>query len=276
MNSLQRALIEKAGHDSGFEHVVESNDARVVLASARHRARVEIADGRKAWRVVFGSVQAMLLKELERAFPNAIQANGEALIPDEPTLARFLRRTADLARALPNQVELNYQRAVASELEKLPLSERGTEVERVVRQRLGQQGFRAAMLDYWGSACAVTSVAVVEALRASHAKPWSDCTADAERLDVFNGFLLTANFDALFDRFLISFDDQGGLLVSPNIATDDLMKMGISENMHLRWLTDAHRVYLAYHRERFFAAVGRHCRSRSDGPSDSAATPCGN
>ena len=44
---------------------------------------------------------------------------------------------------------------------------------------------------------------------ASHAKPWAECANDAERLDVFNGFLLVANLNALFDRFLISFDDTG-------------------------------------------------------------------
>ena len=38
---------------------------------------------------------------------------------------------------------------------------------------------------------------------------------DAERLDVFNGFLLSANLDALFDRFLISFDEQGALVTAP-------------------------------------------------------------
>ena len=54
------------------------------------------------------------------------------------------------------------------------------------------------MLDYWGSACAVTGLTLTPALRASHAKPWADCTTDAERLDVFNGFLLSANLDALF------------------------------------------------------------------------------
>lgn len=47
MNSLQRALIEKAGHDNGFEHAA-SNDTRIILASARHRAQIEIASERGA------------------------------------------------------------------------------------------------------------------------------------------------------------------------------------------------------------------------------------
>jgi len=84
----------------------------------------------------------------------------------------------------------------------------------MVRQRVGQQAYRQAMLNYWGGACAVTGLALRQAVRASHAKPWADCETDAERLDVFNGFLLSANLDALFDQFLISFDALGGILIS--------------------------------------------------------------
>ena len=76
----------------------------------------------------------------------------------------------------------------------------GTEVERMVRQRIGQQNFRQALMTYWGGACAVTGIDVSDVLRASHIKPWAECATDAERLDVFNGFLLSANLDALFDK----------------------------------------------------------------------------
>src|SRR5690606_28165042 len=109
--------------------------------------------------------------------------------------------------------------------------------------RVGQQAFRSAMLDYWGGACAVTGIALPEPLRASHAKPWADCTSDAERLDVFNGFLLSANLDALFDRFLISFSDVGDLLVSPDIAPADRALLGLDRPLRLRWLAAEHLPY---------------------------------
>jgi putative restriction endonuclease len=38
-------------------------------------------------------------------------------------------------------------------------------------------------------------------LRASHIKPWSDCS-NRERLDPLNGLLLVAHIDALFDNGL--------------------------------------------------------------------------
>jgi len=33
-----------------------------------------------------------------------------------------------------------------------------------------------------------------------------------------NGFLLSPNLDALFDRFLISFDEQGVLVIAPALT----------------------------------------------------------
>ena len=101
---------------------------------------------------------------------------------------------------------------------------------------------------------AATDAQLVPALRASHAKPWADCATDAERLDVFNGFLLSANLDALFDRFLISFSDAGDLLVSPQLSSTDRQLLGLDGSLKLRWLAPAHGPYLAFHRDRFEAA----------------------
>lgn len=54
-----------------------------------------------------------------------------------------------------------------------------------------------------------------------HAKPWKDCTNDAELLNIFNGFLLTANLDALFDKGYISFTDEGLIMVSSVLNYSD-------------------------------------------------------
>ena len=104
------------------------------------------------------------------------------------------------------------------------------------------------MLDYWGGACAVTGLAVPEVLRASHAKPWADCTSDAERLDVFNGFMLSANLDALFDRFLITFDDTGKIIISSRLNLAQRDGLGLNPSLCLRWIANEHLPYLQYHR----------------------------
>jgi hypothetical protein len=69
-------------------------------------------------------------------------------LPDAP-LARFRAQTADLPQT--------------------------TEVERLVVQRIGQDIFRAALMDYWGGRCPITGITDPALLRASHIVPWADC-----------------------------------------------------------------------------------------------------
>ena len=247
MNPLQRTLIEKTGNDNGFEHVVASDASGVTLASARHANRALVGLDGGAYHVRFQTASPSLLPELLRSFP-AMQIADAFQVATEANMAALLRRAASLSRALPSQAANDYQRAVAAELAELSAGIAGTEVERLVRQRIGQNKFRDAMLDYWGGACAVTGVALPEVLRASHAKPWAECETDSERLDVFNGFLLSANLDALFDRFLISFDEQGVLVAAPALAGINLQPLGISPGMKLRWVNALHQPYLTLHR----------------------------
>lgn len=255
MNLLQRSLIEKAGHDHGFEHVVASEPDGVRLASARHAAIAQVvAQPTGGYLLRLRAETPALMPEMRRSFYLQDQDDGFAA-NTVASLAKLLHRAAGLARALPSKAANDYEATVASQLAQLPTHLGGTMVERLVRQRVGQQKFRDAMLDYWGGACAVTAVALPEVLRASHARPWAECSSDAERLDVFNGFLLVANLDALFDRFLISFDDAGVLLMSPTLPDELRSRLGLHPGMALRWLSDAHRVYLAWHRARLQAGL---------------------
>ncbi len=248
MNPLQRTLIEKVGNDNCFEYVVVSDSSGVTLASARHANRALVGLEGGAYQVRFQTASPSLIPELQRSFPTKV---GDVFrVATEAELAALLRRAASLSRALPSQAANDYEQAVAAELAELPAGIVGTEVERMVRQRVGQNKFRDAMLNYWGGACAVTGIAIPEILRASHAKPWAECATDAERLDVFNGFLLSANLDALFDRFLISFDENGVLIIAPMLVGIDLQPLGISLGMKLRWVDTLHYPYLTLHRSR--------------------------
>ena len=254
MNLLQRALIEKAGHDNGFENVLPSEaDGSLTLGSARHATTVCV-------QALAGGFEARLLSsppslpgELARSFTAAVSAPNQAstayLLADEAALACWLRRSAALAQALPNQAMTAYIAYVQAALAGLePAAANSTEVQRMVRQRVGQQAFRQAMLDYWQGACAVTGLALPQALKASHAKAWALCNEDAERLDVFNGFLLSANLDALFDSYLTSFSDGGALLISPAVPPAARVQLGLTGGLQLRWVAPQHHPYLAFHR----------------------------
>ena len=276
MNPLQRALIEKAGHDNGFENVLPSVGPHVALGSARHPAKVTVTvtaseDG------FWGAIQsgaATLTQELARTFPMAGNPVQGFVLPTEAALAQWLRRTAALSQALPNQAVVAFEAQLQCELSSLPAeTARNTEVQRMVRQRVGQQAYRQAMLDYWGGACAVTGLALPQALRASHAKPWAECASDAERLDVFNGFLLSANLDVLFDSFLVSFSSAGELLVSKTIPPSDQQKLGLAAGMRLRWMSVQHAHYLGFHRQRFLQMTTESSQIQPPGEYEPAEQP---
>lgn len=249
MNLLQRVLIEKAGHDNGFEYVLTPFDSeQVQLGSARHGAEVRIQAAGRGFVVALDRCQAALPGELSRSFPALLNGTHFSLA-DESALARWLRRASSLAHALPNQAVATFEAQVHAELIALdPAAAKDTEVQRFVRQRVGQQAFRQAMLDYWGGACAVTGVALPQALRASHAKAWALCESDVERLDVYNGFLLSANLDALFDAYLVSFDDAGAVQISTAVSVDARARLGLNDRLKLRWLDAKHQPYLNFHR----------------------------
>jgi hypothetical protein len=80
-----------------------------------------------------------------------------------------LYRSAKLARSLPNQAALTYAVRVQDALNKSGIDR--TEIHRMLKQRIGQDTFREALMDYWAGACSVTGIDLSEILRASHAKP---------------------------------------------------------------------------------------------------------
>lgn len=125
-----------------------------------------------------------------------------------------------------------------------------TEHEALIKARIGQGDYRNDLLAYWGG-CAVTSCSVPQLLRASHIKPWRLASA-AERLDPFNGLLLTPNLDLAFDHGLISFNDQGQILLSEDLDPDSACALNITPNLRLRQIEPRHRLYLAWHRDYLF------------------------
>ena len=118
--------------------------------------------------------------------------------------------------------------------------------------RIGQGEFRNALMAVWKGCCAVTGCSIPEALRASHIKPWSECSsAPEERHDPQNGLLLTANLDALFDRNLISFDDEGLILISKKVPQSEYKRLGLRSDWSLRESMSSRMLnFMRMHRER--------------------------
>lgn len=125
-----------------------------------------------------------------------------------------------------------------------------TEREALIKARIGQGDYRQALLAYWGG-CAVTDCTVPVLLRASHIKPWRVANA-TERLDPYNGLLLTPNLDLAFDQGLITFDDQGLIQLSPELDPDSASALHLHTTLRLRQIEPPHCSYLAWHREYLF------------------------
>jgi hypothetical protein len=157
-------------------------------------------------------------------------------------LYRALDRTYRLSVSLPDAPLQQF----LSETSGVP---RSTEAERLTIQRVGQHIFREALMKYWNGRCPLTGIADASLLRASHIVPWAECPSDAYRLDVHNGLLLSALWDAAFDAGLVSFDDAGHPLCAPALSPTAAERLMIQPATPLR-LTDAHRANLARHRAR--------------------------
>jgi len=133
-----------------------------------------------------------------------------------------------------------------------------TEREATVKARTAQHRYRAGLEALWGGKCSCTGVGMAELLRASHAKPWKDCT-DAERVDPYNGFLLEARYDALFDQGFISFADDGALLLSPCLSESEIRRLGLPRGLRVQGIAPQHHRYLQWHREHVFQAAALAC-----------------
>jgi putative restriction endonuclease len=110
------------------------------------------------------------------------------------------------------------------------LPREGQERERVVRQRVNQRFFRAAVLAAYGGRCCITGLAVPDLLIASHIIPWARDTVN--RVNPRNGLCLNALHDCAFDRGFITLSGNLKVEVSP------LLKAAPIQEVTKRFLLD--------------------------------------
>ena len=99
--------------------------------------------------------------------------------------------------------------------------------------------------------CRITGVSNIRHLRASHIKPWAVSDND-EKLDGYNGLLLSPHVDHLFDRGFISFQDSGEILVSRELNPTVLDQWSIRASQNVGEFKSVQRTYHDYHREIVF------------------------
>ena len=99
--------------------------------------------------------------------------------------------------------------------------------------------------------CRVTGVTNIKHLRASHIKPWS-VSSKEEKLDGFNGLLLSPHVDHLFDRGFISFRSSGDLMISKELNPIVLNQWNIASSTNVGAFKNNQGKYLEFHRDVVF------------------------
>jgi hypothetical protein len=160
---------------------------------------------------------------------------------------RMYSRSLDLYIEFLDSSDLINGKKVVPEIEKLVLDDKlnETEKETLILSRRGQGKYRENLIKIWGK-CSISGYPDYRLLVASHIKPWNK-SDNMERIDPFNGLLLLPTYDKLFDLGLISFSEEGDILISNQLKHYNLLslsndiRIAVSNN-HLKYLDFHNRI----------------------------------
>ncbi len=156
----------------------------------------------------------------------------------------------DVARHLDPEVQRKKaEEAITHAIERSTIEE--TTRKALVAARVGQGRFRADVLVV-EPRCRITGVEDQRLLVASHIRPWHRCPENEQRLDRFNGLMLTPTFDRMFDRGLLTFEDNGDVHVAPSVTTSVVHRIGLDSHQNVGRFREEQQSYLDYHREHIF------------------------
>ena len=245
LERLQQKLLDKLEQAGAGAEGLSCDDERAVVATTEKALEHVLTEARSVVDYVMLHKAEFSEDELAASLPQA----G----PKADKFASVFDRAHDADSMDPDLME-----QLKAELDEDSLDLSATESPTVVRQRIGQQRYRKALEQLWDGKCAVTGVSEPCLLRASHAKPWNKCETGKERLSPFNGFLLNVALDALFDKFLISFADDGSILLAPSLKPEELAAVGITPEMRVVGIRPDHLPFLSYHRAQFQQKAKEH------------------
>jgi len=139
----------------------------------------------------------------------------------------------------------------------VPLERQARRIVRMLTKRpFRDRAFRGCVMKAYEERCAVTGLRIVNGggrveAQAAHIWPVDDGGPDI----VQNGLALSATCHWLFDRHLISLNDDYGLLVSHNRVPDELRRLFATQEERIHLPRDERLwprgEYVAKHRERF-------------------------
>jgi hypothetical protein len=168
-------------------------------------------------------------------------------------LLRYLEQQGGTTLPRPDWLDAETEQKRLAALER-SLADRSDleqpEREAVAKYRCAQGLFRRRVMVLEASRCRVTEETNPNLLRASHIKPWRT-SDDTEKQDGDNGLLLAPHIDALFDKGLISFADDGSMLLSEKLDPAVLQRWGIRYPLNVGPFREGQKKYLRHHRRTY-------------------------
>lgn len=124
--------------------------------------------------------------------------------------------------------------------------------QQITQAREGQGKYRQDLLEQCRF-CPFTMISDERLLIASHIKPWA-ASNDEEKIDPYNGYMLSPLYDKLFDRGFITFTENRHVILSEFISPYTWQRIGLKNDTFVKALPmDDKRIeYLQFHHESVF------------------------
>jgi hypothetical protein len=240
---IQDSELREAAFNHGYQRDAGSADGWLFFGSYTVGGEIALAASQTYWFVAVEHPGVAAELPGERIGPVPGSCRAAFAFTDQATMRAAISRIYQLSLSLPTAPLQRFEEEVAG------LG--ATEAEAIARRRIGQDVFRRALMEYWQGHCPLTGIDDPALLRASHIIPWADCESDSERLNVHNGLLLAAHWDAAFDAGLVSFEDGGSVLFSSSLGATAREILAERSTSRIP-LTDEHRSRMAKHRNEIF------------------------
>lgn len=141
-----------------------------------------------------------------------------------------------------------FQEDLIEKIDNLLEIKEGFEKETIIKARVNQSNYRDNLIKMYGKCC-ICGISNKELLIASHIKPWNKSNS-IEKTNPYNGLLLCALHDKLFDKGFISISDKGEILISDKLNYTDKILSNISNK---KIEIDKNSLpFIKYHRDNIF------------------------
>ena len=133
-----------------------------------------------------------------------------------------------------------------------PSKKKEKDGQEIRKAREGQGKYREQLLEQCRY-CPFTMISDERLLIASHIKPWAAST-DEEKIDPFNGYMLSPLYDKLFDRGFITFTEKRHVILSEFISPYTWKQINLKNDTFIKAMPmDDKRIeYLKFHHESVF------------------------